>query len=117
VIIQFIAWQIKHFLCDFPLQNKYMLGKFKPFPDFIMPLLWHCFVNACGTAILVFMFNWPIWFITLDLVSHFIIDRLKASPKIGGRFKPDQSIFWHILGLDQLAHSLIGILMVYLGTN
>ena len=29
IFILLILFQIKHFLCDFPLQGKYMLGKFK----------------------------------------------------------------------------------------
>jgi len=42
-----------------------------------------------------------------DFVLHFIVDRLKASPDLGGRWKPDQPYFWWALGLDQMAHHLI----------
>jgi hypothetical protein len=109
---QLISLQLKHFIADFPLQNKYMLGKFKPFPDYILPLATHSTVHAIGTAILVFSFHWPLWFIALDFVSHFIIDRIKASPNFGGKWKPDHPRFWENLGADQMAHHLVGIFMV-----
>jgi Protein of unknown function (DUF3307) len=113
VIIQFIAWQIKHFICDFPLQNNYMLGKFKPFPFYILPLFQHSAVHAFGTAWLCALFNWPLWFIAFDLVTHFIIDRIKASPSLGGRWKPSDKYFWWALGADQMAHQLVGIFMIW----
>jgi len=117
IFLQLILLQIKHLLCDFFWQNSYMLGKFKKYPDFIMPLYMHCLVHATATALFCFMFNWPAWFIFLDFGTHFIIDRLKAAPNLGGRWKPDQSAFWNALGVDQMAHHLIAILMVYLGAK
>jgi hypothetical protein len=45
---------------------------------------------------------------------HFIVDRIKSSPKLGGRFKPNETYFWWALGADQLAHGLTYILLIYL---
>jgi hypothetical protein len=117
MIFQLVLMQIKHFICDYPLQTSYILGKFKDYPEYVKPLAAHCGVQAIGTLILCLLFSWPLWFVLLDFVSHFVIDRVKASPKLGGRYKPDNPRFWHCLGLDQLAHHLIGILMVYLGSR
>jgi len=111
VIDQLVSLQIVHFICDYPLQGRYMLGKFKPYPDYILPLLAHSLVQGLGTAVLCFFFNWPWWFTLVAVVSHFIIDRLKASPTLGGRWKPHESMFWTALGLDQMAHHLVGIWM------
>jgi hypothetical protein len=48
----------------------------------------------------------------LDMMSHFVIDRIKADPKLGGRWKNTQPEFLWALGADQLAHGLIGIIIV-----
>ena len=90
-----------------------MLGKFKSFPFYIAPLAVHSAVHAAGTLLLCFLLQWPLWFVLLDFVSHFIIDRLKASPEILGRWKPNSKYFWWALGLDQFAHHMVGIFMIW----
>jgi hypothetical protein len=90
VFILLIAFQIKHFLCDYPLQESYMLGKFKPGWDFIKPLAAHCSVHALFTFGIASFFVQPhiaIGLALLDFVLHFISDRLKAGPRWLGRFK------------------------------
>src|SRR5271170_5829243 len=84
-----IIYQIKHFLCDYPFQGKYMLGKFKPFPAFILPLLAHSFVHGLATFGIALYFR-PALAIPLgllDMLVDFTVDRIKASPKLLGRFK------------------------------
>jgi len=85
-----IIYQIKHFLCDYPLQGQYMLGKFKPWPDFIKPLATHALVHGVATFLIALAFNPRIafWVALLDTVVHFAVDRVKASPNLLGRFKP-----------------------------
>lgn len=117
-----IAFQIKHFVADYPLQGKYMLGKFKPGWDFLGPLLSHCLVHAYLTFVIVWscpgeLFTWQfaLQMAVLDFVIHFIMDRIKAGPKYLGRFKDmyDKK-FWWSLGLDQMVHHLTHYLIVYL---
>lgn len=102
-----ILFQIKHFICDYPLQTPYMLGKLQR-TDWIKPLLAHASVHGLGTFLIVAYFNLPIAFIlaVADVVLHFVVDRLKASPDIGGHFSIDNKYFWWCLGLDQMAHQL-----------
>jgi hypothetical protein len=110
IFILLVAFQIKHFMCDFPLQGRYMLGKFKE-RGWIAPLAAHCGVHAVGTLVVL-----TLWSNTanaallaaavFDFVMHFAMDRLKASPKMWGRYKPDQPSFWYALGLDQMWHHL-----------
>lgn len=84
-----IMFQMKHFLCDFPLQTSYMLGKFKGGLAWILPLFSHCLVHSLFTLFIIFVFNqmnlW--WLVLVDFGCHFIIDRIKASPSLGGRFE------------------------------
>ena len=84
--------------------------------NWIQPLLAHSAVHAVGTFIVLVYFSLPlaILFAVVDLILHFIVDRIKASPTMGGRWNPTQPYFWWALGLDQMAHHLINILFAYL---
>lgn len=100
---------LKHFVADFPLQTPYMLGKFKPGLAFVLPLLAHCAVHVvCTLAILAAFVPMPVaaGLALAEGAAHFVIDRLKAHPKLGGRWNPAQPFFWWALGADQLAHGL-----------
>ena len=84
-------YQIKHFVADYLLQGKYMLGKFKPFPAFILPLTAHCAVHAVFTFLIAICFKglgFAIFLALLDAGIHFAVDRVKASPEMLGRFQP-----------------------------
>jgi hypothetical protein len=130
-----IAFQIKHFVADYPLQNEYMLGKFKGGLDWIKPLAAHCAVHGAMTFfILLLLCHWlsfpMILFLTvLDMGIHFVMDRIKASPNLLGVFKPltketyptasedekrHNKYFWWSLGLDQGIHHLTHELIVYI---
>ena len=100
-----IVFQLKHFICDYPLQGTYMLGKLRA-TDWALPLAAHAAVHATATFLIAIWFSLHLAIILAiaDFILHFTIDRLKASPNIGGRFKPDQPYFWWALGADQMAH-------------
>ena len=94
LIIFFILeniFQLKHFVADYLLQNEYMLGKFKK-EGWVKPLAAHCGVHAVLTfLILLFFCPWLSFKLTLtltivDFTIHFIMDRVKASPFMLGRF-------------------------------
>ncbi len=87
-----IAYQIKHFLADYPLQNKWMLGKFKH-EGWKLPLAAHAGVHALFTlGIVLCVPNTTLLLAGLlaafDFVVHFTMDRIKASPNLMGRWKP-----------------------------
>ena len=100
-----IVFQLKHFICDFPLQGTYMLGKLRA-TNWVLPLAAHAAVHATATILIAIWFSLHLAIILAitDFILHFTIDRLKASPNYGGRFKPDQPYFWWALGADQMAH-------------
>ena len=90
IFILLILFQAKHYVCDFPLQGEYMLKKFSPNWDFFLPLLSHALVHA------IFTFAISVGFVgakfaailgALDLVIHFSMDRIKASPKMLGKYQ------------------------------
>jgi hypothetical protein len=124
-----LYFQLKHFVADYPLQVPYMLKKFLPGWDFILPLSAHCGVHAALTLIPVLMLKPSLWWLALaDFAIHFVMDRIKASPKMLGRFKaltakdfPTASaamkryntFFWWSLGFDQMVHHLTHYLIIY----
>ena len=131
IFVLLIIFQIKHFIADFPLQTEYMLRKFSPKWDFLLPLLAHSLVHA-GLTLIIALCVKPelaVKLAILDLTIHFIMDRIKAGPKYLGKFKSltasefntatqDQKVgnklFWWSLGLDQSVHHLTHYLIIYL---
>ena len=109
IFLLLVIYQLKHFICDYPLQNAYMLGKFKE-SGWVKPLLAHTGIHDIATFLIAFAFT-NLFFLSLslaafDLVVHFIMDRVKASPKMLGRFDIKDKRFWWSLGLDQMVHHL-----------
>lgn len=74
--------QFKHFIADYPLQGKYMLGKFKPH-GWVLPLAAHCGVHFLFTFAIAYLWTFngllALGCGLLDFVVHFIMDRVKAS--------------------------------------
>jgi len=121
VLLDFFAllvlFQVKHFLADFPLQGKYMLGKFKGGWGWVLPLTAHALVHATFTALICFWFSdlTKMWFLpVIDFTVHFVQDRIKASPNLLGRWKPDSKYFWWALGQDQMVHHLTHYYIIWI---
>tara|TARA_Y100001963_G_scaffold112431_1_gene155642 strand:- start:2953 stop:3393 length:441 start_codon:yes stop_codon:yes gene_type:complete len=132
-LILLALFAVKHFICDFPLQNicNNIIIHYEGSPDFskwFPVLVVHSSIHAAVTGLmltLVFEFyeanlliedeiSRKIGIILLaEFVLHLAIDRIKAHPNLGGRFRPDQIYFWWALGIDQLAHGLTYLLFVY----
>jgi len=112
-----VIYQLKHFLCDFPLQTQYMLGKFKGGDEWKGPLTAHAAVHGAGTLLVGLCFA-PAYGIAIllalcDFAAHFTIDRLKV---LKGSYPMADKRFWWALGADQMAHhfthySIIAILL------
>jgi hypothetical protein len=134
-----VIYQFKHFFADYPLQGKYMLGKFKE-KDWVLPLAAHAGVHALYTFVIAALclegLAAPVGLAAFDFVSHFAMDRLKASPGLLGRYRAlskgehadavalaaserstyerllgesrlrGNTFFWWALGFDQMVHHL-----------
>lgn len=101
-----IIFQLKQFLADFPLQNRYMLQKTRSDWSFIPPLALHCAIHAVITLGIVMLIIPSLWWLAfVDFVTHFTMDRIKAGPRYLGRFRDTSSIgFWMSFGFDQMVH-------------
>ena len=117
IFVLLILFQIKHFAADYPLQTQYMLGKFKR-DDWIMPLSFHSGVHALFTLTIAITFAnslYTIIFVTItDFIIHFIMDRIKASPDLLGKWKPTDTMFWNIVGIDQMVHHFTHYFIIYI---
>lgn len=135
-----VIFQIKHFLADFPLQGKYMLGKFKSeIHQWFFPLVAHGLVHAIFTFFIVWYFKDPLNAVALAMIDfnlHCFMDRIKASPRLLGRFQViskdeylnivndkymvcksvnmlrSNKYFWWSLGIDQMFHHLTHYLII-----
>lgn len=124
IFVLLVVFQLKHFLADYPLQTRYMLGKFKPGLGYVLPLFLHASVHAAFTFLICWTFS-SFWFAVVaavfDHTVHFLMDRLKASPSLLGKHKPltakeypcaseegkrGNKYFWWSLGFDQGVHHL-----------
>jgi len=128
IIALFVIFQIKHFLADYVWQGSYMFGKFKSGPAYILPLLAHVSVHGALTTLIVWAFTNNIWYsvysAVFDMTIHFLMDRIKASPNLMGRWKAntngytdkerrDNRLFWVCLGFDQMIHHLTDYVIIY----
>ena len=123
VLVLLLAFQVKHLIADYYLQFPYMYeNKGKPI-GWLKPLIDHSLVHA-GLSILIvaiygtitlpnvepaYSYALIICVFLFDFVTHFITDRWKATRKGG----PDTSGFWKNLGIDQMIHHTVGILIVW----
>jgi len=116
VFVLLIAFQVKHFLGDYVFQSAWMaLGKSRPGFSYLYPLSAHVLIHAGLTAVIVLVVNPRLWpLILFDLTVHFVLDRVKASPRMLGRFEgAERPGRWLPLGADQMAHHLTHYAMIW----
>ncbi len=103
-----VIYQVKHFAADYLFQNVWMLQKSRPGWDFVLPLGTHCAVHGLFTLAIVLAINPMYWWLAVvDVVTHFIMDRIKAAPQYLGRYSDMRSkAFWVTYGFDQMVHHL-----------
>lgn len=118
ILALFVLFQLKHWLCDYLLQNQWMLGKFSSRRRVWVPALAaHAAVHAAATFTISSGFLWYVMDIVvravvgdapgqtwsafrnagclwialslaaIDFSVHFLMDRVKASPRLMGRWK------------------------------
>lgn len=109
-----VVFQLKHFLADYLLQTRYMLGKFRPDWYFVPPLLAHASVHAFFTLAICWYWQAPPQLALVDCAAHFAMDRIKAGPRWLGRFNDKGAApFWIALGFDQTVHHLTHYYIIY----
>lgn len=113
--ILLIVYQVKHYLCDFPLQTRYMLRKVLPTWEFFLPLLVHVGVHTMFSLGICLYYRPELWWLSLvDGASHFFMDRIKAGDRYLGRYRDrNKASYWNALGFDQMVHHLTHLYIVW----
>lgn len=118
LLILLLAFQAKHLIADYYLQYPYMYQNKGAKSGWIKPLFDHAITHAVLTGVIISAyvnFNTEVTLELLpllslfDFITHFIIDRWKATRKTD----PSQSWFWKALGIDQMLHHIVGIIIIW----
>jgi hypothetical protein len=126
-----LTFQLKHWLADYPLQRKYMLGKFREDWGFFLPLLAHVAVHGAFTFAIAAVSESVTLAAALavfDMTIHFLMDRAKAGKRYLGRWTAltaataqnatneqwrSNNLFWWMLGIDQGVHHLTHYVIIW----
>lgn len=108
ILLLLALFQLKHFICDFPLQgpfhykNKGMYGHAGG--------LEHALIHGIGTfLILAFFVSWPLGFVLAlgEMIFHYHLDWAKMNINAARGWGPTtHERFWWLLGLDQALHQV-----------
>lgn len=117
-----VALLICHYLADFCITSQTMI-RAKADGRNLWPIAFHATIHAVliGLCLLVYNVDWKLLLVLMmiELVSHFIIDVLKAQISIrfpyfsDNRHKP----YWVLYGLDQLLHQMVVVVIWYLAAQ
>ncbi|HWA29955.1 MAG TPA: DUF3307 domain-containing protein [Rhizomicrobium sp.] len=115
VLLALVVFQIKHFICDFLLQNSYQIrnkGVYLHTGGLI-----HAGLHALGSIpalLIVTQIPWVIaGLIAAEFVIHYHTDWAKARIDGSLRLNDTNTLYWAIFGSDQLIHQLTYIGMIY----
>jgi Protein of unknown function (DUF3307) len=111
-LARFVAFIVKHFFCDFPLQRPYQFRNKGNYghPGGIL----HAAIHGIGTLAVCALVAMPLWLAALDTLIHYHVDWAKTQVNDRLALKPNNDNFWNLLGFDQMLHYLTYALLIYL---
>lgn len=104
---------VKHFIFDYPAQFKFMLDNKGTYLH--EGGVYHALFHGMGTAAVFIIAGMPEVAPVLGIIDtliHYHVDYAKSWINTRMELKPNNDRFWHLLGLDQLAHQLTYVLLV-----
>ena len=109
---------LAHYLGDFtPLATRRMLQA-KAAAKPLWPIAAHAGVHTCLIALVIALASYPdvpllLLACAIQFFTHFLLDAGRAGlgRRHPGLNDPARSRFWHVLGLDQLAHAIVLIVV------
>ena len=107
LILFYISFRLKHFICDFVLQSDWMaLNKGLSGQEGLRALFSHAGIHAFGTLIIMLFFATSFWWLALvDFAVHGTIDRVKGLITKKNKWEAKDTLFWWALGFDQEMHN------------
>ena len=120
VLLLLAAFQVKHFICDGPLQTKAMVDQKSHYGAPIGVL--HSVIHGIGTLIVLvafFGFSAVVFGLAvLDFAIHYHVDFTKENVVRMMGWTPSQGPFWWAMSFDQMLHHLtyLGLAAIALST-
>lgn len=118
----YICFRLKHFAGDFLFQTQWMaLNKGGKGALAYKALFSHALVHALGTLCVVLFFAPALWWLSvIDFIVHALIDRVKGVIGCKKGWKPKDTPFWWMFGVDQECHNFthlayIVLIFIHLG--
>jgi hypothetical protein len=103
----------KHFVADFVLQTGWMARRKERPTGWVGPLAAHALCHGSLTLIVALAVAPALWWLALlDLGTHFMVDRAKASLTAWSCWTPAQARYWWLFGFDQMLHQLTNIAII-----
>lgn len=110
-----LAFQLKHFLCDFVLQTQTQAQKKGIYAHFAG--ISHAGTHAIGSIPALLILGADLRAIVILLIAEFLVhyhtDWLKAHTDRKRAAAGQDHVFWMMFGADQLIHQLTYIAMTY----
>ena len=117
VLLYLTLLLIKHSIADLMLQGRIPGGDTAKLPIFS----YKNFIHSCDHAGLGFVVTVPFAGLELaallalsEFVCHYVIDHVKSRIRFGHGWTLKDRVFWHLQGVDQMAHTLGYAVMAYL---
>lgn len=117
IIILYVIFRVKQLICDFALQNAYMVShKHKPWREGAAKALFqHCGIHGLFTTVIVLFYAPQLWWLgAFDFFLHACIDRAKGLMTSRMGLKHTDHKYWVVFGLDQEAHNFSHLFYVVL---
>ncbi len=108
---------VKHAVADFFLQRSFMFKDKHIYagPGGITHASIHGFLTFLAVVIcLPNLWLFAVLFGLVDAVAHYHIDYVKSNWNVKTQAAPSETRYWYAFGLDQMAHSLTYVLIVYI---
>ena len=111
LLILYVVFRMKHFICDFMLQSDWMaLNKGKSGKEGYQALFSHTLIHAIGTLLIMLVFAPSLWWLSLiDFLVHSIVDRVKGVLTLKKDWGTQDTMFWWAFGADQELHNFTHI--------
>ncbi|MGR3713953.1 MAG: DUF3307 domain-containing protein [Shimia sp.] len=116
LLLLIAAFQFKHLVADFFLQNaKMIMGREKYWH---MGRALHAGVHAVFSVLVLAVFGTPLGalaaLVIVEFVVHFHIDWAKARYSVDRNLQPTEACYWYAVGTDQALHQLTYLVMVWI---
>lgn len=108
---------IKHAVADFFLQRSFMFRDKHIYAG--IGGITHAVSHGLLTTLAVVICLPNLWLSAimlgiLDMILHYHIDYIKSSWNVKTKASPSENRYWYAFGLDQMAHFLTYVLIVYI---